>query len=72
MRAAARNAQLGEWITSVLEESASPAYGDYKPGSCPVAEAVAGHLVNLPTHPRVKAQDIEAIVQALLRTGMAK
>lgn len=72
IRAAAPHAQLGEWFTSVLEEAASPSYGEYKPGSCPVAEAAAGHLVNLPTHPRVKAQDIEAIVQALLLSQAVK
>ena len=65
-RAVAPYAQLGEWFTSVLEESASPAYGRYESGSCPVAEAAARHLVNLPTHPRVKPQDIEAIVSSII------
>lgn len=65
LRALAPHAVLGTWFTSVLEESASPAQGDYVPGSCPVAEAAAQHLVNLPTHPRVKPADVDAIAAAL-------
>lgn len=62
---AAPHAVLGVWFTSVLEEALSPAHGLYERGSCPCAEAVAEHLVNLPTHPRVRPQDAEAIVQAV-------
>lgn len=65
VRAAAPHAVLGTWFTSVLEEAISPAYGDYEPGSCPRAEAVAMHLVNLPTHPWVNLRDVEAITSAL-------
>lgn len=66
VRGAARHGVLGTWFTSVLEESSSPAEGDYEPGSCPTAEAAARHLVNLPTHPRTQQVDVEAIVSALL------
>ena len=65
LRSAAPHAVLGTWFTSVLEESTSPAEGDYPPGSCPVAEAAARQLVNLPTHPRVRPSDVEAIAAAL-------
>ncbi len=65
MRAARRSALLGDWFTSVLEEAASPPEGAYERGSCPRAEAVAEHLVNLPNHQRVKPSDVEAIISTL-------
>ncbi|MDQ3855902.1 MAG: DegT/DnrJ/EryC1/StrS aminotransferase family protein [Chloroflexota bacterium] len=55
----------GTWFTSVLEEAVSPAHGGYVMGSCPQAELAAKHLINLPTHPRVEACDVEAIISAL-------
>lgn len=66
-RVAARHATLGTWFTSVLEEAASPACGDYEMGSCPRAEQAARHLINLPTNPRVSARDVETIVSAVIR-----
>ena len=66
VRAAARHVVLGTWFTSVLEESSSPLDGDYEPGSCPTAEAAARHLVNLPTHGRTRAADVDAIISALM------
>jgi perosamine synthetase len=54
----------GRWFTSVLEEAQSPALVGYRHGSCPVAEDAARHLLNLPTHPRVKQSDARAIVAA--------
>lgn len=65
LRRARRVAVLGRWFTSVLEESASPQHGGYVPGSCPTAEAACRRLVNLPTHPRVRAADLDAIASAL-------
>lgn len=65
---AAPHVVMGTWFTSVLEEAVSPAYGDYETGTCPVAEAAARHLINLPTHPRVKIRDAEAIVSAVARS----
>jgi perosamine synthetase len=66
VRVARRRATLGTWFSSVLEEADAPTCGDYEMGSCPRAEEVARHLVNLPTNPRVNEQDIEAIVSALV------
>jgi perosamine synthetase len=65
MRTARRSALLGDWFTSVLEEAASMPEGAYERGSCPRAEAVAQHLVNLPNHQRVKPSDVEAIIATL-------
>lgn len=56
----------GLWFTSVLEEAADPAAIGYVRGSCPRAEAAATHLVNLPTHARVRAADVDACVAALV------
>ncbi|GAJ11766.1 unnamed protein product, partial [marine sediment metagenome] len=56
----------------VLEESISPAHGNYEMGSCPRAEAAAEHLVNLPTHPRVKQRDVDLIVSAVARAKSSK
>jgi len=67
LRAVARHAVAGTWFTSVLEESESPSMIGYEHGACPVAEAAASHLVNLPTHPRVQLSDVEAITNALRR-----
>ncbi len=56
---------LGTWFTSVLEEAISPSYGDYVKGSCPNAELAAQHLVNLPTHQKVKISDAEKLFNVL-------
>lgn len=56
---------VGTWFTSVLEEAISPEVADYKAGDCPIAEEAARQLVNLPTHQRVKKDDVERIVSAM-------
>jgi dTDP-4-amino-4,6-dideoxygalactose transaminase len=65
MRAASRLVILGQWFDSVLEESVSPAYGGYEMGSCPNAELAAKHLVNLPTHFRIRERDIDPILSLI-------
>lgn len=65
-RAINRYALPGRWFSSVLEDSASPAAGGYEPGTCPHAEAAARHLVNLPTHARVRAADAALIAGAVM------
>lgn len=65
VRALAPHVVAGTWFTSVLEEAVSPASGDYPDGSCPVAEDAAIHLVNLPTHGRVRFDDAARIAAAL-------
>ncbi len=67
VRVATRRATLGTWFSSVLEEADSPACGDYEMGSCPKAEAVAKHLINLPTNPRVNERDVNSIISAVIR-----
>jgi dTDP-4-amino-4,6-dideoxygalactose transaminase len=68
LRAAHRQALLGTWFTSVLEECGDLARLGYIPGSCPRAELAAQHLVNLPTHYRVSEQAAMALV-SVVRAG---
>ena len=56
----------GTWFLSVLQESATPAAGGYRRGSCPFAEAAASHLLNFPTHPRVTARDVDFMVDTVV------
>ena len=65
VRRAAPHAVLGTWFTSVLEEAEMPRYVGYEPGSCPAAEEAAEHLVNLPTHLRVRLGDVQTITATL-------
>jgi len=65
VRASHPHVVLGTWFTSVLEEAVTPADGEYVAGSCPQAEHAAQHLVNLPTHRRVREEDTAALVDAL-------
>jgi perosamine synthetase len=65
-RAVAPYAVLGGWLSTLIGEASSPAAVDYPAGSCPRAEAVAGRLINLPTHQRVEERDIDAIISALM------
>ncbi|HEY3183228.1 MAG TPA: aminotransferase class I/II-fold pyridoxal phosphate-dependent enzyme [Gaiellaceae bacterium] len=65
VRAAGSRAVLGGWFSTIIGEARSPADVGYEPGSCPHAEELAGNLVNLPTHQRVRAADVDAIVDAL-------
>ncbi len=55
----------GTWFTSVQEEAVRPTINGYVAGTCPRAETAARELVNLPTHPRVSAKDVAAIVEAM-------
>ncbi|UCF98302.1 MAG: aminotransferase class I/II-fold pyridoxal phosphate-dependent enzyme [Spirochaetaceae bacterium] len=70
MRIASSHVVLGQWFNTVLEESITPEHGDYERGSCPRAEQAAEHLVNLPTHPRVKRHDVDSIVSAVARADV--
>jgi perosamine synthetase len=39
----------------------------YRRGSCPTAEYLADHLINLPTHPHVRVEDAEVLAGAVAR-----
>ena len=65
IRALRKHTVPGTWFTSVQEEAVRPTINGYVAGTCPQAERVARELVNLPTHPRVGAKDVAAIVEAM-------
>ena len=71
MEAAAPRAVLGQWLGEVIDGASPPAVDDYVPRSCPRAEAVARHVVNLPTHARVRPDDVEELVAALAGATLA-
>jgi dTDP-4-amino-4,6-dideoxygalactose transaminase len=56
---------LGTWFSSIVQEGASWEAGGYTPGTCPTAERAVPHLANIPTHPRVRDDDVERIAAAL-------
>jgi perosamine synthetase len=49
------------WFDSVVQQATSVESFGYVAGSCPNAELLADHLVNLPTHLWVRPDDAEAI-----------
>ncbi|MBI5630404.1 MAG: aminotransferase class I/II-fold pyridoxal phosphate-dependent enzyme [Elusimicrobia bacterium] len=59
-----RRFDLGVWFTSVVAGRCRDleAVG-YRPGSCPIAELAARHIVNFPTHPRVPLGAIQEEVE---------
>jgi perosamine synthetase len=69
MRAAAPHAVLGQWLSEPVDGATPPGDKDYEPGSCPAAERIVAHLVNLPTHLKVRMDDVERIVAALTSTA---
>ena len=54
--------ELGIWFPIVIYgRSGSFEAVGYRAGSCPVAEAVARHIVNFPTHPRIPQRLLESL-----------
>jgi hypothetical protein len=65
LRATARFAVLGQWLSEPIDGAVGPGAGDYAAGSCPRAEDVVRHLVALPTHLKVRERDVEAILSVI-------
>ena len=60
-----RRFDLGIWFTSVVEGRKEDLEEvDYQPGTCPVAEYAARHIVNFPTHLRIP---LEMIAKEVVR-----
>ena len=58
--------ELGEWFNSVIHPKGSSLVNAYyEKGSCPTAEFVAEHSVNLPTHPKIRERDVDRIIEIL-------
>ena len=58
-----RRFELGTWFTHPIfgRERTAEAVG-YRPGSCPVAERCAAHIVNFPTHARVPVRFLRRLL----------
>jgi dTDP-4-amino-4,6-dideoxygalactose transaminase len=66
MKEMASQVILGRWFDKVLEEVSDAAAVGYRAGSCPNAEYLAKHLVNLPTHLRTREKDVAGLVRSLV------
>jgi perosamine synthetase len=54
---------LGDWYdTPLAPRDVEPQSFHYVPGSCPEAEAVAQHVINLPTYPRLTDEQVDRII----------
>jgi len=57
---------LGDWYDSPLGPADSSLDKfDYQSGSCPEAEKVSQHVINLPTHPRLSSSQARAVINLL-------
>lgn len=61
----ARGVELGEWFDGPMSPVPTAPEFNYRPGSYPNAEKVAARVVNLPSHSRLSAADIELIITEL-------
>ncbi len=63
---------LGNWYTSVIHcEDVDLGAFQYRKGSCPKAEWLAQHVINLPTHINIKNEEVSMIVKAFRKTKQA-
>ena len=61
--AKANNIVLGDWYKNVIDPVGTDMRKmQYKKGDCPVAEAVASKVINLPTHIHTTKEDAETII----------
>jgi len=57
---------LGRWYSNVIDpEAINIRKFRYKKGTCPVAEDVAKHIVNLPTYPRLTSSEVKRVVKII-------
>jgi len=55
---------LGDWYSQVVApRSVDPADFGYVKGSCPVAEAKAKVVINLPTNPSLTDEEVEKVIK---------
>ncbi len=69
-RAAESRIELGDWFNAPLHPAGSdPAAFGYEAGSCPMAEAAAARVVNLPTHRHVDENVVDRVLDLLETTA---
>jgi len=60
--------EIGNWFESVTHPgSASRRHAGYEDGACPIGEAAAAHVVNLPTHRALRGRALEDVRRVLFR-----
>lgn len=65
-----RGFELGRWFDAPVAPMPDPPQrAGYHPGSCPRAERVAAHVINLPLHVRMTDGDVERLLAALDSLG---
>jgi perosamine synthetase len=59
------NILLGDWYGDPVTpiDPDKPKLARYVPGSCPNAEYMSAHVVNLPTHPTLSDEDVDKVIQ---------
>lgn len=66
-----RGIEIGRWFDApVAPMPGDPSLVNYTWGSCPRAERVSRHVVNLPVHPRLNDGDVSAILRMLDEVDM--
>ncbi|HXS15171.1 MAG TPA: hypothetical protein VN711_03520, partial [Candidatus Saccharimonadales bacterium] len=56
------NIYLGDWYSNVIDPKGTDlASIGYIKGSCPQAEEMAEHIINLPTYPTLSQTDLEKV-----------
>lgn len=57
------NIYVGDWYSNVIDPKDTDIYSlFYKKGSCPTAEMIASHIVNLPTYPLLTDAEMKKVV----------
>jgi perosamine synthetase len=60
--------EFGRWFDApVAPMPSDPSQVNYRWGTCPRAERVCRHVVNLPLHPRLRTVDVTAILRVLTK-----
>lgn len=57
------NVYVGDWYSNIIDPRGTDIYSlFYKKGSCPTAEMIASHVVNLPTYPLLTNTEMKKVV----------
>jgi perosamine synthetase len=68
--ARSRSMLLGDWYNAPLVPGdCSLEAFHYEPGSCPVAEKIAKHVINLPTYPALTDEQVDKVVAFVKQYG---
>jgi len=55
---------LGDWYSNIVDPKGTELREImYKMGSCPNAESIASHIINLPTYPNLSNNDLKKVAK---------